>query len=76
MKIKLKHLGNRNYESAVKYVELSNWFISYAFSRTLLLFKFQQNKSKQLAKEKDKKLKNLPWKKKSIKRIYSMQGNI
>ena len=56
MKIKLKHLGNRNYESAVKYVELSNWFISYVFSRSLLLFKCQQNKSKQLASEKDKNL--------------------
>ena len=55
MKIKLKHLGNRNYESTVSYVELSNWFIRYAFSRILLLFKFQQNKSKQLAKGKDKK---------------------
>ena len=60
MKIKLKQLGNRNYESAVKYVELSNWFIRYVFSRSLLLFKYQQNKSKQLAK---KKIKNLPWKK-------------
>ena len=63
MKTKLKHLGNRDYESTVKYVELSNWFIRYALSRSLLLFKFQQNKSKQLAKEKGKKLKNLPWKK-------------
>ena len=56
MKIKLKRLGYRNYESTVKYVELSNWFISYVFSRSLLLFKCQQNKSKQLASEKDKNL--------------------
>ena len=41
---------------SVKYVELSNWFIRYAFSKSLLLFKFQQNKSKQLASEKDKNL--------------------
>ena len=73
MKIKLEHLGNRDYESTVKYVEFSNWFIRYAFSKTLLLFKFQQNKSKQLAKERDKKF---ALEKKSIKRIYSMQENI
>ena len=54
MKIKLKHIGIYNYEYTVKCAELSNWFIRYAFSRILLLFKFQQNKSKQLAKEKDK----------------------
>ena len=54
MKTKLKHLGNRDYESTVKYVELSNWSIRYAFNTSLLLFKCQQNKSKQLAKEKDK----------------------
>ena len=55
MKTKLKHLGNRDYESTVKYVKLSNWSIRYALSTSLLLFKCQQNKSKQLAKEKDKK---------------------
>ena len=55
MKTKLKHLGNRDYESTVKYVKLSNWSIRYAFNTSLLLFKCQQNKSKQLAKEKDKK---------------------
>ena len=58
MKTKLKHLGNRDYESTVtvKYVELSNWSIRYAFNTSLLLFKCQQNKSKQLASEKDKNL--------------------
>ena len=55
MKTKLKHLGNRDYESTVKYVKLGNWSIRYAFNTSLLLFKCQQNKSKQLAKEKDKK---------------------
>ena len=64
MKTKLKHLGDRDYESTVtvKYVELSNWSIRYAFNTSLLLFKWQQNKSKQLAKEKEKKIKILSWK--------------
>jgi hypothetical protein len=56
MKIQLEQLGNRDYESTVKCVELSNWSIRSACSISLLLFKCQQNKSKQLASEKDKNL--------------------
>ena len=72
----LEHLENRDYESTVKYVELDNWSIRNACSISLLLFKCQQNKSKQLASEKDKNLVYLSSKKKSIKHINSMQENI